>query len=423
MKKSLKIFVTGLCLQGNKGGPALALSLIQCIGKELSNRNYQVEWTFSVPSISEEWIHELNWATKYSLDVVPSVRLPQFIQAIYDFNQRKIVSSWLKSFLSSSVNLQMSAICYVGPPSGIGTLKTCLTSERFTNFLLCKLFRKKFAPWTQSYGPLSTYATKQVCKLDLSSQPYIFCRGDECAQSIKNLLPAKKVYSFPDVANSLSFDKVKGRKYLLNSVGIPSDFRNISTLSLSSKLYKKSSDLYGNISTKQKYLELIINMLNYYDHCILVPHSYRPSAGSAFSCDYLLSQEIYDLFIASHSNLSSRLLIIDEDLDCQLLKSIISNASLHIGARYHSLIASLSSGVPSIALSWHPKYKDLMDLYGEPSNIIDLFDPQEDASKALIAKIKTSSGLYESSIHAQISKIKKSIDLNSDLWCNLLLTT
>ena len=60
MKKSLKIFVTGLCLQGNKGGPALALSLIQCIGKELSNRNYQVEWTFSVPSISEEWIHELN---------------------------------------------------------------------------------------------------------------------------------------------------------------------------------------------------------------------------------------------------------------------------------------------------------------------------------------------------------------------------
>ena len=64
-----------------------------------------------------------------------------------------------------------------------------------------------------------------------------------------------------------------------------------------------------------------------------------------------------------------------------------------------------------------------MDLYGEPSNIIDLFDPQEDASKALIAKIKTSSGLYESSIHAQISKINKSIDLNSDLWCNLLLTT
>ena len=95
----------------------------------------------------------------------------------------------------------------------------------------------------------------------------------------------------------------------------------------------------------------------------------------------------------------------------------------YIGARYHSLIASLSSGVPSIALSWHPKYKDLMDLYGEPSNIIDLFDPQEDASKALIAKIKTSSGIYESSIHAQISKINKSIDLNSVLWCNLLLTT
>ena len=422
MKKSLKIFVTGLCLQGNKGGPALALSLIQCIGKELSNRNYQVEWTFSVPSISEEWIHELNWATKYSLDVVPSVRLPQFIQAIYDFNQRKIVSSWLKSFLSSSVNLQMSAICYVGPPSGIGTLKTCLTSERFTNFLLCKLFRKKFAPWTQSYGPLSTYATKQVCKLDLSSQPYIFCRGDECAQSIKNLLPAKKVYSFPDVANSLSFDKAKGRKYLLNSVGIPSNFRNISTLSLSSKLYKKSSDLYGNISTKQKYLELIINMLNYYDHCILVPHLPAERWLGFFLRLFIITGNLRPFYCIA-LNLSSRLLIIDEDLDCQLLKSIISNASLHIGARYHSLIASLSSGVPSIALSWHPKYKDLMDLYGEPSNIIDLFEPQEDASKALIAKIKTSSGLYESSIHAQISKIKKSIDLNSDLWCNLLLTT
>jgi len=45
----MRILVTGLCLQGNKGGPAIALSLKNQISKYLDS----AEFVFAVPSRDE----------------------------------------------------------------------------------------------------------------------------------------------------------------------------------------------------------------------------------------------------------------------------------------------------------------------------------------------------------------------------------
>lgn len=63
--------------------------------------------------------------------------------------------------------------------------------------------------------------------------------------------------------------------------------------------------------------------------------------------------------------------LVEDDLSPIELKSLISLAYFHIGARYHSVVAALSSGVPAISISWHPKYKDLMRAYGTEDFVIE----------------------------------------------------
>jgi coenzyme F420 hydrogenase subunit beta len=43
-----------------------------------------------------------------------------------------------------------------------------------------------------------------------------------------------------------------------------------------------------------------------------------------------------------------------------------------VAARYHTVVAALSSGVPVISLSWHDKYRALMRLFGQEAYVADL---------------------------------------------------
>ena len=60
------------------------------------------------------------------------------------------------------------------------------------------------------------------------------------------------------------------------------------------------------------------------------------------------------------------------------LKSIIGNCSFTVGSRYHGLISALSQNVPSVAVGWSHKYQSLLEDYGCPECLIDLYSPQEE---------------------------------------------
>jgi len=97
-----------------------------------------------------------------------------------------------------------------------------------------------------------------------------------------------------------------------------------------------------------------------------VPHTYRPNRHDPRICDYgvatLVMKELHNV---------DRIGLVEDDLSPIDLKSMISTAHIHVGARYHSIVAALSSGVPCISLSWHPKYKDLMRMYGVECFVYD----------------------------------------------------
>lgn len=41
-----------------------------------------------------------------------------------------------------------------------------------------------------------------------------------------------------------------------------------------------------------------------------------------------------------------------------------------VASRYHSCVAALSAGVPTLVIGWHYKYDELLNLYGQDKWII-----------------------------------------------------
>jgi polysaccharide pyruvyl transferase WcaK-like protein len=69
-------------------------------------------------------------------------------------------------------------------------------------------------------------------------------------------------------------------------------------------------------------------------------------------------------------------------------KALISNAELVVSSRFHGLVSSLSSAVPSLACGWSHKYLELMTDYGCADLIVEIDRPESwDASlETLLAR-------------------------------------
>ncbi len=405
----MKILITGLCLQGNKGGAALALSLQQEITKQLEIAKDTVEFIFSVPS-GEEFQYELIWAKKYDVKVVEDFTLKDILPPFCIPNlptKIKKIKTWLQTLSQVDLVIEMSAISYVGPPAG--SIKNVITEGRLRYFLCSKLFHKPFLAWTQSYGPLSTPLIKTLAKLDLSNQPMIFCRGDDCLNAVKQLLPDKQIWSFPDVATTLQYNSSWGKDYL-NSLMGKIDSQKLITISPSAVIYSKNQQHILELSQLCQYLSAQGYTI------LLVPHTYRVNRPLPNICDFAVASLIKEQVKDDKS-----ITLLEEDLSPIELKSIISCAYIHIGGRYHTIVAALSSGIPCLSLSWHPKYRDIMRMYDVEEFVYNSINEVSIESLFnLVKKIEQNREQLHLKIKQNQVKVTEKIAENTNLFVKLI---
>ncbi len=367
--KTMRFFITGLCLQGNKGGPALALSMIKVIKRELPG----AEFVFSAPP-EPEFQFEKIWAARYGVTVVEDVwdggglyswlnpmRLLKEGLATTRRRHRKL-TAWYSALRSCDVLLDMTAISYVGPPEGT---EYHAMSTRWRYFQAAQRTGRLFRAWTQNYGPFSTPALVSSATKDLTQLPIVFCRGEETRRMVQELLPGKECRVFPDVAVVLDYAREQGGKHILKAFGRMPD-RPLVTVSPSAVQYCKG----GKDGSRESYLKsraaLVESLLDRGWAVLLVPHTLRPSLHVPELCDHSVCLEVL-----ARTRPDPWMGIVHEDLSASDLKSIIANADVHIGSRFHSVVAALSSGVPAVSLSWHHKYSDLMKTYGLGGYVIN----------------------------------------------------
>jgi colanic acid/amylovoran biosynthesis protein len=336
----MNILITGLTLHNNKGGPALALSLINLLNRYFINAKYYM----AVPSINNSIKEEEKWARIYNIDkVFGRIGIYQMLPPYYfKAKNRNRVKIFLNILDKIDLVVDLTALSYMDFPnkSFLDNLQWNLSN--YLNRYLSKKKGVKFIRWTQSYGPFLYHITKQIVKKDLKSQEIIFTRGKISYKYMKGIFPYKNIYSFPDIAITLPLKQ---------------DYLKILNISKRYITISPSSVIYS-IKGKQHINEIVklIETIQKRYQILLVPHNLRKVNPNLNNCDLKICEYINSL-------LSNKVIIISEDLDVYNLKGIISKAYIHIGARYHSVVAALSTGVPCISISWHDKYKDIMNMY------------------------------------------------------------
>jgi len=113
--------------------------------------------------------------------------------------------------------------------------------------------------------------------------------------------------------------------------------------------------------------------------------------------DITVSEEIQDILKKEGIYVE----IIDSaHMSSKQLKNVIASCEVIVASRYHSCVAALSSGVPTLVIGWHYKYEELLHWYGQdewglpngectPEKLISTFDSfweSRDKSKKIIAE-------------------------------------
>lgn len=373
----LTILITGVGLQGNKGAPALALSIMNQLTSKLSRKDLVLKYKFIVPIYSLK--EEMKWANTYGVEVAPvfDIRwilpptsitqlkmMPGNLKSLFTSLFKGHFYRFLKAFITADVVIDSSGITFVGPP--IRHWSVALHNYQYS--ALCSLLKKPFFRWTQSYGPFTGNIVPYLAKKELGKAPFIMARGKSALANLEDLQTSCKLYDFPDVALTLPAEtKIWAENHITNVLGIPKN-KKLFGISPSAVLrnYQKS-----NSYSHELFCSKLIESLNHPDWAfILIPHTIRPN-GPYSSCDLDVSKNIFALL---PENIRKSTFIINDDLEVREFKAIIGKMDFFIGSRYHSLVAALSMKVPCLALSWHDKYQDLFEYFDLTEIVVNVID-------------------------------------------------
>ena len=206
-----------------------------------------------------------------------------------------------------------------------------------------------------------------MAKLVLSRTNYIFARGEHSFRNLEEIGIVENVMVFPDIAvsmepsESVAADKVIN-KYSDNLV------IGISPNIVVNKLDKKNNYLPSFKALIDHILMSIENSI-----VLLIPHTIEKSSLSKED-DYSICKSLLD----EVSEFERCEIVNTLNFSPEEIKYLISRCNFFVGSRFHSLIASLSSCVPSIAVGWHWKYEEMMNWFDLTGNTIQYWDLTSD---------------------------------------------
>jgi polysaccharide pyruvyl transferase WcaK-like protein len=211
--------------------------------------------------------------------------------------------------------------------------------------------------------------------------------------------------------DTISAREEKSRNALLHDAKIKKDIRlspdiaNVMRFSKKSNIDTKiigistSHQIIRQWGNEEGYIECIVNLCKHIFQKYQIPIVLIPNEVQKLSDfnDKSVSEEIQKKLNCDGVNVD----IVDSaKMSSTELKNLIAACEIMVASRYHSCVASLSSGVPVLVVGWHYKYEELLHWYGQDlwilsnhdctsEKLIGMFDAfweQRDMSKKTIAE-------------------------------------
>lgn len=209
------------------------------------------------------------------------------------------------------------------------------------HILYAKKRNKKIVFMPNSFGPFNGPFVKRFVKYGLSKCDVIMCRESISQQMLKNDCNLNS-YLFPD----LGFFLQPETNDLFNNLSLSKMKKNVA---ITVRPYRFNNDrnwkkLYNNY--KVSFIKFII---------WLIEHNYNPILVEQVYSDVRHEQDNYCIMEITNILKDKKYsinIIRTKDLTCHEVKYIYSQFNYTIGTRFHSVIFSLASYVPSIAITY-----------------------------------------------------------------------
>ena len=393
----MKILLTDLSyFYHNYGVQGILLPFIEKISESL---NVEMTVTVSNPIYYEQ---DKQFAADHGFKLFLKPRLK--FSSFFKLKDLQKLKKYRKLINEHDVIIDLSGIEFIGNLPKLIMWKD-LINTLYTQKIAGK-FKKKYYKFTKSYGPFHNKLYTKIIRKNFNKLPFLQVRGEQNMDSINKLKLDIPVYSFPDVSLALkSADNEWAHNYLAN---LMPDISNIFGISPSVIIRNISNIL--NKTCGKDHVEMCKQIISKYSNAhqpvLLIPHSIG-DGKNLDTCDLALARKIFNE-IPKKENLYK---LDDVNLTYQQTRAIIGQLSFYVTSRYHSLASALKMRIPTISLSWHIKYKDIMKLYLDKFLTIDCRKTNiPDAMQLVDEYYKNRDGFSRDLWQKRQTKIEKEIE-------------
>lgn len=360
LKKNPIILISEADVVGNKGAVAMLKAIYFGIKKNHPSAYFIITSKFIKNQPAEEFgfkDSEIIYDGDQAFDVpLVKVWIWRILKTIGIDSKFLLKGKVIKAYISADLIISTSGISFI---DNFGMLKIYEYSKYIQIPLL---LNKKIIKFTQTIGPFESYYNKKMAYLSLNSIYKVFARGRHTNEYLKSIGITKNVEVLPDIAVCMESKENKKSRAILDSnnnfklIGISPNIV-IKRLDKSRQYIPKLIELSDQILSKHQNTKLLF-----------IPHTIIDSemGEDDLSICKIIVKNVAD---------SERCIIADTlNYTPEEAKWLIGNCSFFIGSRFHALIAAVSSAVPSIAIGWHWKYKEMMEWLNIADNVVQYWD-------------------------------------------------
>jgi polysaccharide pyruvyl transferase WcaK-like protein len=224
-----------------------------------------------------------------------------------------------------------------------------------SKFILGKIFNKPIIKYTVSAGPFNYKWNRIFARLYLRYFIDLILARDEITyQNVKALDVKTPILVIPDTAFLLqSYESKESKRYATLRKE-----KLLIGLSVSHQVQNRVSAPTNYITIMEEFVNYLI--AKYHVRVVVIPNESGDTRIAAQICEKVADS-------------CCEVLCVDSLL-AQEIKGVINQCDVIIAARYHTIVAALSLGIPTLAIGWHHKYVGVLELFEQEDRLCDISD-------------------------------------------------
>lgn len=337
---AVKVALIGARLNANLGGPSLLLSSIKAI------RNYDENAVIKYLTPAGEIERDNKLADLYGVEVLPMeenfLTLGGLIYRLFHwfpFHGHRKSHYALKD---ADVIIDVWGIMFtdfLGKNTLINRVREGL------RLALGRIYKTPMVKATSAMGPFELKWNKRLASFYLKyCVDAVITRDEKSFTEVQNIGINSNLYIAPDTAFLLPAEQMP-------PVFDDQTYDNV-LISVSHQARSRANDNEFYVNTFSTFIKNIITRYN-------ANVTLLPNAVVAEDDDLKIAQAIGKLVDSEQCQVFNPIA-----LSAMQIKGLISQATVVVASRYHTVIAALSLGKPTITVGWHHKYKGVLGLFG-----------------------------------------------------------